>query len=505
MVLNPTQQAFAEAACRFALANPFDTQRLQALAEAALAIPLKLPRDPEALESVSTDIPIVRALLPRVLAFLEEFRAALREPGGAPPTAAEMRNYENLALWSLYYRYRQRLLETVVALETSRTPPRVEYFDEFARELTQTLDIPGRPAQPTDDPAHSFAVFVQIRRASAALYQQIVGSSQAIARLRADVYCSIFTYDIYRYARYVWRSLRDVSTLVTGPSGSGKELVARAIGVSRFVPFDARKKQFVDDTSGQFFSVNLSALSPTLIESSMFGHKKGAFTGATADQDGIFEGRGDSHTVFLDEIGELDPAIQVKLLRVLQNRTFQRLGERVDRRFEGRIIAATNRDLTEEMEAGRFRPDLYYRLRSDVIETPSLAEQLESPEHLRELVLHVARRIDETHAAEITENVVACVCRRLGANYPWPGNFRELEQCVRSVLVRNDYVPTPVGPARGGSFLDSVARGELNENELLRAYYTRVFQQCGSFAETARRLGVDPRTAKRWIEAADAS
>ena len=111
----------------------------------------------------------------------------------------------------------------------------------------------------------------------------------------------------------------DVTTLVTGPSGTGKELVARAIGLSRYIPFDAEGQAFADDTPRSFVPLNLSALSPTLIESELFGHRRGAFTGAVADRAGWLETCPPRGTVFLDEIGELDPAIQVKLLRVLQS------------------------------------------------------------------------------------------------------------------------------------------------------------------------------------------
>jgi transcriptional regulator with GAF, ATPase, and Fis domain len=118
-------------------------------------------------------------------------------------------------------------------------------------------------------------------------------------------------------------------------------------------------------------------MSKTLIESELFGHKKGAFTGASADRMGHLEGRSPSETIFLDEIGDLDAEVQVKLLRVLQSRTFHRLGDTDPRSFGGKVVAATNRDLPREMAAGRFREDLYYRLCSDVIKTPSLQEQVE--------------------------------------------------------------------------------------------------------------------------------
>src|SRR5206468_1890299 len=140
--------------------------------------------------------------------------------------------------------------------------------------------------------------------------------------------------------------------------------------------------------------------------------------------------------VFLDEIAETEAAIQVKLLRVVQTRTFQRVGETQDRPFRGKIVAATNRDLAAEMQAGRFRPDLYYRLCSNVIETPSLAAQLrEAPDELANLVLYLARGIaGEAEAPALAKETEAWIAGHLGPDYSWPGNVRELEQCVRNVM-----------------------------------------------------------------------
>lgn len=171
-------------------------------------------------------------------------------------------------------------------------------------------------------------------------------------------------------------SLRDVTTLITGPSGTGKELVARAVGLSGYIPFDDKTAAFASDFVGSFHALNLSALPVTLIESELFGHRRGAFTGAVSDRRGWLEICEPGGAVFLDEIGDLDPVVRVKLLRVLETRTFQPVGGTTSRRFHGKIIAATNRDLAEGMRTGQFRPDFYYRLCSDVIVTPSLHDQL---------------------------------------------------------------------------------------------------------------------------------
>ena len=134
--------------------------------------------------------------------------------------------------------------------------------------------------------------------------------------------------------------MNEVTTLVVGNTGTGKELVARAVGLSQYVPFDKNKRQFTDAESERFFPLNLSAFSPTLIESELFGHEKGSFTGAIASRAGWLESAGRYGTVFLDEIGELDVSIQVKLLRVLQQRQFQRIGDSKTLEFKGKFVSA---------------------------------------------------------------------------------------------------------------------------------------------------------------------
>src|SRR5262249_42904363 len=263
-------------------------------------------------------------------------------------------------------------------------------------------------------------------------------------------------------------------TLITGPSGTGKELVARAVGLSRYVPFSSAKQRFEVDLTDSFHPLNLSALAPTLIESELFGHKKGSFTGAVEERKGWLEESEEHYgrhgTVFLDEIGELDAGIQVKLLRVLQARSFQRLGESSTREFRGKIIAATNRDLATEIQAGRFREDFYYRLCADRIATPSLQEQLQdTPDDLPNLVLFIAQNViggeeGAGRGAEVTD----WIDRNLGRRSPWPGNFRELEQCVRNVMTRQAYEPLRSMPASGNArqeLADAVVAGSLSAQE----------------------------------------
>src|SRR5581483_7141360 len=208
--------------------------------------------------------------------------------------------------------------------------------------------------------------------------------------------------------------------------------------------------------------------------------------------------------VFLDEIGDLEVTIQVKLLRVLQTRTFQPLGDSSDRHFRGKLIAATNRDLFTALQERHFREDFYYRLCSDLVTTPSLHEQLqESPAVLRELLLFIARRLAGDEGDALAEEVETWIIRHLGREYSWPGNIRELEQCVRNVLVRREYCPVPVRK-RGlkEELTEAFTAGTLTADELLRRYCTLVYAQTGSYEETARRLRLERRTVKSKVDPA---
>ena len=345
------------------------------------------------------------------------------------------------------------------------------------------------------------ACYFQIRRAYHQIRANLIGSSPSMARLRARVWESVFTHDFRRYGLMLYDRMQGIPTLIAGPSGTGKELVANAIGLSRYIRFDPRTKRFADDFEGAFHTVNIAALAPTLVESELFGHMRGAFTGADRERKGWFEICQPAHSIFLDEIGELDASVQVKLLRVLQNRTFQRLGETNRRHFEGKLISATNRELQAEMEAGRFREDLYYRLCADMIETPTLREQLGGdPRSVEGLIRHIAEKILDhpEESTRLTRDTVDWIERSLGWNYPWPGNFRELEQCVRNVLVRNRYDPPPIRPASiDAQLLRSLREMQLSLDDLATHYVTWTYLNTQNYAETARRLGIDQRTAKK--------
>ena len=427
-----------------------------------------------------------------------------RLAGGARATPEELADYQGFVFYLLYYRSLATFQQLIARGQAGRsTTGRVKAYQRYRAEVAEYLEIPGVSLGFSVDPAHLFAWGYQIRRAFEGTFRGIHGGSMPAARLRAAVWQSIFTHESLRYGRSLYRRMGDVTTLIQGESGTGKELVARAIGLARYIPFDPEGQAFREDFASGFHPVNLSALSPTLIESELFGHRRGAYTGALEDRVGWLESCSSRGTVFLDEIGELDPQIQVKLLRVLQARSFQRVGETAERRFTGKIIAATNRDLPAEIAGGRFREDLYYRLCADMVRTPTLREQIaDSPDELPGLISLITRRIvGEEDAEALTGEVSAFVRDHLGEDYPWPGNVRELEQCVRNVLIRGHYEPSvraAVGP--GEELAALLERGSLSADDLLRHYCTLVYARTGSYEEAGRRLGLDRRTVKAKVD-----
>ena len=215
--------------------------------------------------------------------------------------------------------------------------------------------------------------------------------------------------EVFRLVQHLSES--DATVLITGESGTGKELVARALHENS----PAR--------GGRFVAVNCGAIPSELLESELFGHVRGAFTGAVRDREGRFELAGGG-ALFLDEVGDLPLPLQVKLLRVLQERTFERVGENRTRHTDARIIAATNRDLKREVAEGRFREDLLYRLRVVPIVLPPLRTRREDIEPLAH---HLLARVTARHGRSLRLSAEAL---RLLLDYPWPGNARELENAL---------------------------------------------------------------------------
>jgi two-component system response regulator PilR (NtrC family) len=259
--------------------------------------------------------------------------------------------------------------------------------------------------------------------------------------------------------------------LLTGESGTGKELVARAI--------HSRGSR----ASEPFVAINCGAIPETLIESELFGHTKGSFTGATADKPGLFE-RADSGTVFLDEIGELPLSMQVKLLRVLQERRVRRVGGAVDIAIESRIIAATNRRLETEIERGAFREDLYFRLNVIQIRLPSLRERRADIPLLVEAFINKFAEQQQSKVKGITDGAL----RTLLA-WSWPGNVRELENVIERgvILASGDRIDiealpanvrgAPTMPPQATAVLDDIPTEGLDLEATLESYERRLLEK----------------------------
>ena len=275
----------------------------------------------------------------------------------------------------------------------------------------------------------------------------------------------------------------DSTVLITGESGVGKERLARSL-------HDASRR-----SQGPFIAVNCGAFADTLIDSDLFGHARGAFTGAVQDRPGLFEAA-HGGTLFLDEVGELSLPIQVKLLRVIQEREVVRLGERKPRSVDFRLIAATNRPLTDEVEQGRFRRDLYYRLHVIPLHIPPLRQRLdEVPGLARDLLVETTTRLGRPMAGYTS----AAIERLLG--HPWPGNIRELQHAIEHAcaiatgpLIDVEDLPEAIrGPrlatagGRRRSFVD-------RERAYVRAVLDRVG---GNRQRAADELGISLSTLKR--------
>ena len=293
---------------------------------------------------------------------------------------------------------------------------------------------------------------------------QIVGASPAMQQ-------------VFAVARKVAPTRSTV--LITGESGTGKELIARAVfewGPERPAP-------------SRFIAVNCAAIPHDLLENQLFGHRKGAFTGADRDQAGVFVHAG-SGVVFLDEIAELSPAVQAKLLRAIEQKEIQPVGANEPVRVEARVLAATNKDLKQEVEAGRFREDLFYRLAVVTIHLPPLRERRED---IPDLVTHLLNRHAQTlgkrlHGVTHEAMQLLLACR-------WRGNVRELDNALQRAAILGEGpliapadLPPDLAPVEG----DPALVDDLGEavRRFEKQHIERILRQISDKREAARRLGV---------------
>ncbi len=370
----------------------------------------------------------------------------------------------------------------------------------FAEEAIADLVRGGFPEAHA---ARYFAFFFQLRRAFYFILGSLAGECEAMRRLREALWNNVFTHDMRAYEATLWNRMEDFSTLLLGETGTGKGSAASAIGRSGFIPYVVSEQRFAANFAETFISINLSQYPETLIESELFGHRKGAFTGAIGHHEGVFERCSAHGALFLDEIGEVSVPVQIKLLQVLQERTFTQLGGHQKMRFSGRVIAATNRPLGALRREAGFRDDFYYRLCSDVIEVPALRQRIaEAPGELEQLVRLLVERIAGTQDASLDAVVLEAIERGVPRDYAWPGNVRELEQAVRRILLTSRYAVEVADVATNDedALLARVRSGELTADELLSRYCALLYGRLGTYAEVAKRTGLDPRTTRKYVE-----
>jgi transcriptional regulator with GAF, ATPase, and Fis domain len=344
-----------------------------------------------------------------------------------------------------------------------------------------------------------FAVMYQIRRAYQFIERDLIGRSHCMKQLRRHLWNNVFTHDIRFYAEHLWDRMEDFSTLLLGETGTGKGAAAAAIGRSGFIPFDERAGRFAESFMRGFIALNLSQFPETLIESELFGHKKGAFTGAVDSHEGVFVRCSPYGAIFLDEIGDASVPVQIKLLQVLQERTFSPVGGHERLRFRGRVIAATNKPLESLRAAGQFRDDFFYRLCSDVITVPPLRQRIrEDAEELSDLVALIAGRL----TGGVAVGSIATVRAVVPVDYPWPGNVRELEQAVRRIMLRREYEGDhrTVAADLAGRLQAGIVAGNLDADALLAGYCGLLYDRHGTYEEVARRANLDLRMAKVYVE-----
>jgi DNA-binding NtrC family response regulator len=278
------------------------------------------------------------------------------------------------------------------------------------------------------------------------------------------------------------------SVLVTGESGVGKELVADAI------------HELSNRSKGPLVKVHCAALTASLLESELFGHEKGSFTGAVKEKRGRFE-LADGGTIFLDEIGEIDAATQVKLLRVLQEKQFERVGGEKPISVDVRIVCATNRDLLKEIEKGNFREDLYYRLNVVHLEVPPLRERKDDIPLLMTSFLTLFSKENNRSIEGFSTQA-----KRALLSYSWPGNIRELRNCIESAVVlargpviEYDDLPPSVTKAENSQNLSLDVGITLAEAE--KQLIISTLAQCGgNKTKAAEVLGIGRKTLHRKIQ-----
>jgi len=482
--LNIPEKEFFTLVDRAAFVNPFSDERLE------------LDRQISGASGPLPAIQIIRQALARLADQIGELEATGRA-SLAKFAGDDRRALQSAFLFDIYHRFADSFDRHIQEqIRSGDTPIKVL----FAPEVFRHFSLRGFSEEAAQ---RYFAFFFQMRRAFYFISQSLAGNSPAMRKLQCRLWSNLFTHDIRWYENYLWDRMEDFSTLLLGETGTGKGAAAAAIGRSGFIPFDVKKGEFAESFTRNFIATNLSQFPETLIESELFGHKKGAFTGATGDHRGIFSRCSAHGAIFLDEIGDVSVPVQIKLLQILQERTFSPLGSYDKCRFNGRVIAATNRPLDELRANGEFRSDFFYRLCSDVVVIPSLRQRLqEEPREMRLLVEEVVCRTIGKRDPGLSEEIHNLLKVEPGPDYPWPGNVRELEQAVRRILLCGSYSGERLEVSGGASdqLKRGIEEGNLAAQELLAAYCQMLYERLGTYENVARTTGLDRRTVKKYVD-----
>lgn len=409
------------------------------------------------------------------------------------------KNQEILKYSWLFFQFHEFQQSFIEAIEKQRLAGDKPIELDFAKDLILRFQKAGFNDAETEK---FIAMFYQLHRGFYFINSSISGNCASIIKLRVHLWNNIFTFNPQWYVDYLCGKMEDFSTLLLGATGTGKSLVAHTIGCSGFIPFDLTSKRFKESFTRSFQFINLSQYPVSLLESELFGHKKGAFTGAIENHQGLFARCSEHGAIFIDEIGDIDIPTQVKLLNVIQDRTFCPVGSHEKMRFSGRVISATNRNIEQLRNDGVFRDDLYYRLCSDVIEIPSLQQRIqENPDELKHLIVNLVDRVTDHPAPLLAKRIEKYIRRTVPANYAWAGNVRELEQCIRQICITGEYriAKEIIKPKQQNEFVLSENPTDNAAQQLLQRYCLFLYDREGSYEAVAKITQLDRRTVKKYI------
>ncbi|MEY2987289.1 MAG: hypothetical protein RJB13_810 [Pseudomonadota bacterium] len=408
--------------------------------------------------------------------------------------------YSDAALFAVFHKFMDEFDQYIHHQQQS---PGKNLKLPFATEIVSELEQFGFTSQIE----HLISIFFQMRRAFFFISRLVTGEAACVRELRVHLWRSLFTHDLRFYLAGMHENLEGFPILLLGETGVGKSQAAAALGRCAYIPFSTKTNTFSASFLDVYVPANISEFSQNLAESELFGHKKGSFTGALESYDGLLGRTHVNGVLFLDEIGELSVSLQVKLLRVLQERAYCPVGSHEQKRFSGRLVSATNADIYEKIKSGTFRSDLYYRLASDVIKIPTLRQRLnESPDEAFQIASRILKRFSTKFDTDYIYKCVDNVLKQFPSDYSWPGNVREFEQYLRSCVLHGSswyqHFPSQIHSKESDQtdVLSAWNAAQWSADEMLAAYTREAYLNLGTYEKVAQRLKLDWRTVKKWVQ-----